>query len=77
MAHLGDTGALYASWFALADGDRDGRLTGGEAVAFLSRADLPKHTLKRVRCAALCVRDAGGVTRDAGAGVVCAEGAEA
>ena len=48
---VGDTAELYKSWFALADVDRDGKLTGGEAVAFLSRAELPQPVLKRVRAA--------------------------
>jgi|APGre2960657444_1045066.scaffolds.fasta_scaffold01717_3 hypothetical protein len=48
-----DLSGLYAAWFNLADSDRDGQLTGGEAVAFLTRSDLPKQTLKRVSRAAL------------------------
>ena len=35
-------------WFALADADRDGVVAGGEAVAFFSKASLPKETLAQV-----------------------------
>jgi hypothetical protein len=41
--------ALYNSWFDLADVDRDGVLSGQEAVHFFLRSDLPQQTLKRVR----------------------------
>jgi hypothetical protein len=41
--------ALYNSWFDLADVDRDGVLSGQEAVQFFLRSDLPQQTLKRVR----------------------------
>ena len=43
---------LYNSWFDLADVDRDGALSGQEAVQFLLRSDLPQQTLKRVRARA-------------------------
>ena len=43
------TDALFASWFDLADVDRDGALSGQEAVQFLLRSGLPQQTLKRVR----------------------------
>ena len=43
---------LYNSWFDLADVDRDGALSGQEAVQFFLRSDLPQQTLKRVRARA-------------------------
>ena len=34
---------LYNQWFQLADTDRDGVLSGAEAVQFFLRSGLPKH----------------------------------
>jgi len=39
---------LYGQWFDLADADKDGMVSGIEAVAFLSRSGLPKQTLAQV-----------------------------
>ena len=36
---------LFDSWFRLADRDRDGRISGSEAVDFFQRANLPQDTL--------------------------------
>lgn len=38
----------YDRWFQLADSDRDGRVTGGDAVAFFGRSGLPRETLATV-----------------------------
>ncbi|GAQ88779.1 Endocytosis/signaling protein [Klebsormidium nitens] len=40
--------ALYRQWFDAADADRDGRLTGSEAVSFFSMSQLPREVLKKV-----------------------------
>lgn len=40
--------AVYDSWFATADGDRDGRVTGADAVQFFDRSGLPRDVLARV-----------------------------
>ena len=40
--------ALYSSWFLLADADRDGKVSGGEAISFLLRSELPKDVLRRI-----------------------------
>lgn len=39
---------LYNRWFAAADRDRDGRITGQEAVMFLTRSGLPQATLGKI-----------------------------
>ena len=38
----------YAQWFAVADTDGDGKVSGGEAVAFFQRASLPKQILAQL-----------------------------
>ena len=38
----------YAQWFAVADTDGDGKVSGGEAVAFFQRAGLPKQSLAQL-----------------------------
>ncbi len=38
----------YDRWFQTADSDRDGRVTGGDAVAFFGRSGLPRETLATV-----------------------------
>jgi len=40
---------LAEQWFRLADEDRDGKITGGEAVKFFMRSGLPKDVLGQVR----------------------------
>ena len=43
---------VYNQWFVAADLDRDGVLTGAEAVAFFQRSGLPQNpTLFKVRAA--------------------------
>ncbi|KAI3433598.1 hypothetical protein D9Q98_003408 [Chlorella vulgaris] len=39
---------LYWSWFQIADEDRDGRLTGPDAVRFFERSGLPRELLAKV-----------------------------
>jgi hypothetical protein len=39
---------LYTRWFASADADNDGRLTGGDAVRFFERSGLPRDQLAKV-----------------------------
>lgn len=40
---------LYVRWFRMADSDGDGRVSGGEAVAFFfSKSGLPQDTLREV-----------------------------
>ena len=39
---------LYNRWFQTADTDRDGRVMGQEAVAFLTRSGLPPATLGKI-----------------------------
>jgi len=39
---------LYRQWFSIADADCDGRLTGGDAVAFFVRSGLDRGTLAKV-----------------------------
>lgn len=40
---------LYNRWFRMADGDNDGRVSGGEAVAFfMTKSGLPQETLRQV-----------------------------
>jgi hypothetical protein len=40
---------LYTRWFRMADTDGDGRVSGGEAVAFfMTKSGLPQETLERV-----------------------------
>ncbi|GLC45016.1 hypothetical protein PLESTM_001675900 [Pleodorina starrii] len=38
----------YDRWFQSADSDRDGRVTGGDAVAFFGRSGLPREVLATV-----------------------------
>lgn len=45
---------LFDSWFRLADRDRDGRVSGGEAVDFFQRANLNQDTLFKV-----CIQSCG------------------
>lgn len=45
--------ATAREWFALADGDGDGALSGGEAVAFFQRSGLPRNTLAQARTSPL------------------------
>lgn len=40
--------ALYDQWFAIADSDGDGRITGAHAVQFFGRSGLPREVLARV-----------------------------
>lgn len=40
--------ALYTSWFRLADADQDGRVTGGEAVMFMSKSGLAPAVLSEI-----------------------------
>ena len=37
--------SIPTEWFSAADADGDGRVSGGEAVAFFSRSGLPQATL--------------------------------
>jgi hypothetical protein len=40
---------LYARWFRMADTDNDGRVSGGEAVAFfMTKSGLPQESLRQV-----------------------------
>ena len=38
----------YAQWFAVADADGDGKVSGGEAVQFFQRAGLPQQSLAQL-----------------------------
>eukprot|EP00850_Spirogloea_muscicola_P020383 SM000214S06777 [mRNA] locus=s214:134420:135538:+ [translate_table: standard] len=38
----------FRAWFAFADSDGDGRVSGGDAVRFFSRSGLPREQLKQV-----------------------------
>jgi len=40
---------IYKQWFAIADTDQDGRLTGADAVKFFQRSGLAREQLSRVR----------------------------
>lgn len=40
---------IYKQWFAIADTDQDGRLTGADAVKFFQRSGLTREQLSRVR----------------------------
>mmetsp|Transcript_11752 Transcript_11752/g.21123 ORF Transcript_11752/g.21123 Transcript_11752/m.21123 type:complete len:544 (-) Transcript_11752:1029-2660(-) len=40
--------ALYDRWFQVADSDRDGRVTGKDAVQFFEKSGLPRDALARV-----------------------------
>lgn len=40
--------AGYDRWFAIADSDRDGRVTGKDAVEFFQRSGLPREVLAKV-----------------------------
>ena len=39
---------LFDNWFRVADKDRDGVVSGGEAVEFFQRSHLPQATLFKV-----------------------------
>ncbi|CDP13787.1 unnamed protein product [Coffea canephora] len=39
---------IYQDWFAFADSDGDGRLTGADATKFFALSNLPRHDLKQV-----------------------------
>lgn len=43
-----DTSDLFDRWFRVADQDRDGRISGQEAVAFYQRSGLNQETLFKV-----------------------------
>ncbi|KAK3236292.1 hypothetical protein CYMTET_53556, partial [Cymbomonas tetramitiformis] len=43
-----DHAPTYSRWFMLADTDRDGRVTGADAVQFFSKSGLAKETLAKV-----------------------------
>ncbi|KAG2438490.1 hypothetical protein HXX76_005042 [Chlamydomonas incerta] len=45
---MGANGVHYDRWFQTADSDRDGRVTGGDAVAFFGRSGLPREVLATV-----------------------------
>ena len=50
MAELPGELELYNQWFQLADLDRDGSISGADAVAFFQRSGLPQNpTLFKVR----------------------------
>lgn len=40
--------ADYGQWFAIADVDRDGKVSGAEAVAFFTRAGLTQQSLAQL-----------------------------
>lgn len=42
------TSAAYDRWFATADADSDGRVTGKDAVTFFQRSGLPREVLSKV-----------------------------
>lgn len=39
---------LAEQWFRIADEDKDGKISGGEAVRFFTRSGLPKDVLGQV-----------------------------
>ena len=39
---------VFDAYFRMADVDKDGRISGAEAVVFLQRSNLPKHVLAQV-----------------------------
>lgn len=39
---------LFDNWFRVADKDKDGAVSGGEAVEFFQRSKLPQATLFQV-----------------------------
>lgn len=41
---------LFDNWFRVADKDRDGVVSGMEAVEFFQRSQLPQATLFKVNC---------------------------
>eukprot|EP00252_Welwitschia_mirabilis_P018650 TRINITY_DN4149_c0_g1_i1.p1 TRINITY_DN4149_c0_g1~~TRINITY_DN4149_c0_g1_i1.p1 ORF type:complete len:544 (-),score=111.30 TRINITY_DN4149_c0_g1_i1:210-1841(-) len=43
-----DDELLYRKWFEYADADRDGRVTGADAVRFFSLSQLPREQLKQI-----------------------------
>lgn len=52
---------LATAWFGLADVDRDGKISGPEAVNFFMRSGLPKDVLGQVggpgkHCSPICAR---------------------
>jgi hypothetical protein len=46
--------AVFEQYFRLADADRDGRISGAEAVAFFRGSGLPQQTLAKVGPGAPC-----------------------
>jgi hypothetical protein len=40
---------VWEQFFQIADADRDGKISGGEAVAFFQKSGLPQMTLAKVR----------------------------
>lgn len=40
---------VWEQYFQIADADRDGKISGGEAVAFFQKSGLPQMTLAKVR----------------------------
>lgn len=44
----GDKATVYDRWFQYADQDKDGRVTGKDAVGFFERSDLPREVLFKV-----------------------------
>lgn len=49
-----DTSDLFDQWFRIADTDRDGRISGPEAVTFFQRSKLPQDTLFKVSVHIYC-----------------------
>lgn len=45
---------LFNDWFRVADQDRDGLISGAEAVAFFQRSGLTQDTLFQVCAATMC-----------------------
>ena len=45
---------LPEQWFRIADEDKDGKITGGEAVRFFTRSGLPKDVLGQVSAPEHC-----------------------
>ncbi len=43
---------LFDEWFRIADRDRDGKVSGGEAVEFFQKSGLSKETLFEARTTA-------------------------
>ena len=62
---MGANGVHYDRWFQTADSDRDGRVTGGDAVTFFGRSGLPRE----VRGGGLTLNQS---RKETGEGEVCA-----